>query len=140
VSGHVAAALLLALGAIVLAALVAAVARSLPLAPARRTPRRPPEPPPLGQLDSVARALREARASSFELHDRLVPIARQIAAARLARNHGIDLDRQPRAARALLGEAAWPLVAAAGTEPASRLEPGASEAQLRALVDALEAL
>jgi hypothetical protein len=92
-----------------------------------------------GQLESVARALDLAEASSFDLHHVLRPIVREIAVARLAR-HGVSLDRQPERARALLGSQAWDLVRPDRAAPARGLGRGYSRDELRAVVGALEAI
>ena len=102
-------------------------------------PQQPPRSKRLGQLESVARALDLAEASSFDLHNVLRPIVREIAAARLAR-HGVALDRQPERARALLGEQAWELVRADREAPAGDPSRGCSRDELREIVDALEAI
>ena len=100
----------------------------------------PPRSQRVGQLESVARALDLAEASSFDLHNVLRPIVREIAAARLAR-HGVSLDRQPERARALLGAQAWELVRPDREAPAGRSgRGGCSRDELRAIVDALEAI
>ena len=94
----------------------------------------------VGQLESVARALDLAEASSFDLHNALRPIVREIAAARLAR-HGVSLDRQPERARALLGAPAWDLVRPDREAPARGSgRGGCSRDELRAIVDSLEAI
>ena len=80
------------------------------------------------------------RRPSFDLHHRLRPIVREIAAARLAR-HGVSLDRQPVRARALLGAQAWELVRPDREAPVGRSgRGGCSREELRAIVDALEAI
>jgi hypothetical protein len=54
--------------------------------------------------------------------------------------HGIDLDRRPQAARALLGEDAWDLVRPDRPAPDDSHSPGVTLQQVRAAVDRLEAL
>ena len=100
----------------------------------------PPRSQRLGQLESVARALELAEASSFDLHHTLRPIVREIATARLGR-HGVSLDRQPERARALLGAQAWELVRPDREVPLGRSgRGGCSRDELRAIVDSLEAI
>jgi CheY-like chemotaxis protein len=48
--------------------------------------------------------------SAAQLHSRVVPTLRAIARARLASEHGVDLERSPEAASALVREEAWELV------------------------------
>jgi hypothetical protein len=138
-SGLTAEIYLFVVAALVLAAVVRDVANALPSA----------EPVPLqrasrsqrvGQLESVARALDLAETSSFDLHNTLRPIVREIAAARLAR-HGVSLERQPERARELIGVQTWELVRPDREAPAGRSNGGGcSRDELRAIVDSLEAI
>jgi hypothetical protein len=127
---------LFAVGASAVAGLLVAIADALPRAEPS-LPKRPPRPQRLVQLESIQRVLDLAEHSSFDRHHGLRRIVREIAAARLAR-HGVGLDRQPARARALLGEQAWEL--ADRESPPGRLERGRSQDELRAIVDALEAI
>jgi hypothetical protein len=74
------------------------------------------------------------------LHDRLLPVLREAAAARLATGHNVDLARRPDAARRLLGEEAWELLRPDRPEPGDRQGSGIPVRQLRALIDRLETL
>jgi hypothetical protein len=74
------------------------------------------------------------------LHDRLLPVLREAAAARLAAGHNVDLARRPDAARRLLGEETWQLLRPDRPEPRDREGSGISVRQLRALIDRLETL
>ena len=124
--------------ALAVSALLLSIAEALPRGePA--TAERPPPPKRLGQLESIQRKLDLAETSGFELHHGLRPIVRGIAAARLARR-GVGLDRQPARARALLGESAWELARPDREASAGRLDRGCSQDELRAIVDALEAV
>lgn len=136
--GRTAGIYLFVVAALVLAAVVLGVARALPqVEPV--PPRQPPRSQGVGQLESVARALDLAETSSFDLHNTLRPIVREIAAARLAR-HGVSLERQPERARALLGAQAWDLVRPDREAPARGSGRGCSRDELRAIVDSLEAI
>jgi hypothetical protein len=130
---------LFVIASLVLAAVVFRVANALP----RGKPvplEQPPRSQRVGQLESVARALDLAEASSFDLHHTLRPIVREIAAARLSR-HGVSLDRQPERARALLGAQTWDLVRPDREDPFGRSgQGGCSRDELRAIVDSLEAI
>jgi hypothetical protein len=130
---------LFVIASLVLGAVVLRVANALP----RGEPvplERPPRSQRVGQLESVARALDLAEASAFDLHNVLRPMVREIAAARLSR-HGVSLDRQPERARALLGPQAWELVRPDREVPFGRSgRRGCSRDELRAIVDALEAI
>jgi hypothetical protein len=127
----------------VLAALVVVVLLGVASALPRAEPaplEQPPRSQRVGQLESVARALDRAEASSFDLHHVLRPIVREIAATRLAR-HGVSLDRQPERARALLGAQTWELVRLDREAPAGRSGlGGCSRDELRAIVDSLETI
>ena len=129
---------LFVLAALVLAAVLLGVANALP-----RAEPLPLEQPPrsrrVGQLESVARALDLAEGSSFDLHNVLRPIVREVAAARLAR-HGVSLERQPERARSLLGAQAWELVRPEREAPVGRGRGGCSRDELREIVGALEAI
>jgi hypothetical protein len=97
-----------------------------------RPVRRVADSPPLEQLRRVARALTAAKSSGD-----LRPLFRPIALVRLARR-GVDLDRHPEQARAILGEQLWELVRA---DPASGSNPvasGMSIAGLQSLIERLE--
>lgn len=130
---------LFGVASLVLAAVVFRVATALP----RGEPvplEKPPRSPRVGQLESVARALKLAEASAYDLHHSLRPIVREVAAARLAR-HGVSLGREPERARALLGAQTWDLVRPDREEPFGRAgRGGCSRDELRAIVDALEAI
>lgn len=130
---------LLVIAALAVTAALLRVTRALPRAEPP-PPVQPPRPRGVGQLESVARALDLAEASSFDLHNVLRPIVREIAAARLAR-HGVSLDRQPERARARLGAETWELVRPDREPPTGRSgRAGWSRAELRAMVDSLEAI
>jgi hypothetical protein len=79
-------------------------------------------------------------ANPVDLHRRLRPRLQEIAAQRLAARHGIDLDRRPDAARALLGEDAWELVRPDRPPPDEVSGPRVDTATLRRVLDRLEAV
>ena len=96
----------------------------------------PPQRP--RELERLEREVYLSLGSSFYLHNRLRPVLREIAAHRLLRKHGVDLDRRPEAAQRLLGDEAWAWLRADRAEPRDRWAPGPPLAELRAVVDALE--
>jgi hypothetical protein len=96
----------------------------------------PPQRP--RELERLEREVYLSLGSSFYLHHRLRPVLREIAAHRLLRKHGVDLDRRPDAAQRLLGDEAWAWLRADRAEPRDRWAPGPPLAELRAVVDALE--
>jgi hypothetical protein len=55
------------------------------------------------ELLRMERELELGIANAGSAHHRLLPLLRAAAAARLAARHGVELDRRPDAARALLG-------------------------------------
>jgi hypothetical protein len=99
---------------------------------------RPAAPRPPAELVRLARLLALSSASAVHAHTRLRPELRRIAADRLSFTRGIELDADPVAARAALGEAAWPLVRPDPGELPDREAAGAPPAVLDAAVAALE--
>ena len=76
-------------------------------------------------------------AAGFELE--LRPILRAIAAQRLLTYRTIDIDKDPAAARAILGERVWTLLTPANLEMARRAK-GIDPDDVRAAVEKLEEL
>ena len=132
---------MLLLGAIALAALAARLRRLpatapldelLPAAGGHGDDRR--------QLDVLIRRLVGSESSAFELHRELRPLVQQIASARLARGRGVDLERSPERARALVGARTWELVRPEREPPSEGFLAGWPIAELEALIEELEAL
>lgn len=71
---------------------------------------------------------------------RLLPMLRTAAAARLSAQHGIELERRPEAARALLGDDAWELLRPDRPPAHDRGAAGVPERRVAAVVDVLERL
>jgi hypothetical protein len=95
------------------------------------------------RLPELARLEREvalAGGSAFDVHYRLRPVLREVAAGLLAARRGVLLDRDPARARALLGEEAWELVRADREPPRDRHGPGIPPDRLARVVDALESV
>lgn len=101
---------------------------------------RPPRTEAIAELAGLERSLTLSEAATFDLHFRVRPILREIAAHRLATRHGVDLDADSERARALLGEDAWELVRANRERPPAAFAPGMPTAELRRVVERLEAL
>jgi hypothetical protein len=114
-----------------------------------------PEPPrrfeqalrkPKPEQSQTAEFLRMEReidlgvASAAHSHRRLLPLLRAAASARLASRHGVELERRPDAARALLGEDVWELLRPDRPEPEDRLGPGVPREQIAAVIERVEAL
>jgi hypothetical protein len=100
--------------------------------------------PPAVVPDVVEQAERLAllaRATAGDVHFRLRPVLRDIAAELLADRLAIDLDvdRDGRA-EAVLGPDLWDIVRPGRPAPENRQGPGVSAEQLEALVDRLEAV
>lgn len=88
-------------------------------------------------LRAVETDVRMSTANAFGVEKRLKPVLRELARWRLQRDHGVDLDRQPEAARHVLGEGLWRLVTPADAFPEFRA-PGAPLADIDAGVERLE--
>ena len=94
---------------------------------------------PLPELERMRREVVLATSTAFDVHVRLRPQVRRIA-AHLLRRRGVSLDGSPDEARALLGEATWELVRADRPPPGDRNARGLGRADLRELVTSLERL
>jgi hypothetical protein len=77
-------------------------------------------------------------AGSFDLHFRLLPRLRAIAAGLLTARRQISLDEDPAAARELVGDATFELVRADRAPPEDRLGRGIAVHDLGLVVDSLE--
>jgi hypothetical protein len=97
--------------------------------------------PRVERLPELARVEREVAlgvGNAFDLHYRLRPRVRAVAATRLAFRRGIDLDRQAEAAQKALPPALWELVRGDRPVPHDRYGPGLGRADLRAVMDGLD--
>jgi hypothetical protein len=137
--GHVWLVLILA---IALAVAVGALLKTSPrhpsafdaaFAPARRGRARP------ASLASMEREVALAAGTAFDVHYRLRPTLRSIAAGLLLRK-GIDLERSPERAAQLVGPDVWEVIRADRAAPEDRSAPGLPVASLERAVDALEGL
>jgi hypothetical protein len=95
---------------------------------------RPPE------LVRTEREITLGLSNAAHLHQRLLPILREAAAARLLTGHNVDIVRRPDRAKALLGDDAWALLRPDRPAPHDRNAPGISQRQLRDTVSTLEQL
>lgn len=134
----------LVLGAIALAALAGSLRGLRPRGFEARSPFDPrrvpaPERAAVGdELERIDRLVVLGSANAFDLHFRLRPLLRQVAAERL-HSRGVELDRHEERARELLGDSAWELVRA-DRELRQRYGPGIAPDELERVVRALEAL
>ena len=103
----------------------------------RRTRTVAPQPVELLRME---RDLELGIAGAGHAHHRLLPILREAAAARLASRHGIELERRPETARALLGEDAWELLRPDRPEPADRFDRGVPRERVAAAIERVESL
>ena len=99
-----------------------------------------PKPSQTAEFLRMERELELGVASAAHAHRRLLPLLRAAAAARLASQHGIELERRPDAARAMLGEDVWDLLRPDRPEPEDRHGPGVPRAEIAAVIEAVEAL
>jgi hypothetical protein len=101
---------------------------------------RPAPPRPPAELDRLARLLALSSASALHAHTRLRSELRPVAADRLRWALAVDLDADPAAARAALGEAGWALLARDQRDLPDREAPGPPPAALAELIGNLERL
>lgn len=99
----------------------------------------PAEERPIADLLRLERALSMASARQFDLHYRLRPILRDVAAARLE-HRGLDLDSGRPVVQELLGDELFELTAPDREPPANRLAPGPGVEGLDRTIGRLERL
>jgi hypothetical protein len=92
-----------------------------------------------GDREHLDRVVSAATSHAGELHLRLRPILREIAANGL-RRRGVDLDADPRDAQGLLAPETWELVRPDRPRPDDAFARGLAPARLNAVLDDLEAL
>jgi hypothetical protein len=92
-----------------------------------------------GDRERLDRVVSGATSHAGDVHLRLRPILREIAADGL-RRRGVELDAQPRAAQALLAPDTWELVRPDRPRPDDAFARGLAPARLNAVLDDLEAL
>lgn len=114
-----------------------------PGAPPPRRARRPGPPvdnAPFRAYRQVAEQLSWAAVSPrhYDLVTR--PLLTQVAAARLADRHRVDLHADPAAARALVGEDVWPWIDPAAEVSRNSQPPGIGRDTLTLVIDRLEHL
>lgn len=99
----------------------------------------PVEERPIADLLRLERELSMASARQFDLHYRLRPVLRDVAAARLEQR-GLDLDSGRPAVQELLGEELFELTAPGREPPKNRLAPGPGVEGLDRTISRLERL
>jgi hypothetical protein len=121
---------------LVLAALRRSYPRATPLRAAAR--HAGPSRPVPGSLARFEQETALGVAGSFDLHFRLRPRLRRLAADLLDARRGVSLDDERGRAAALLGEETWELVRADRPPPEDRLGKGLPINELRPIVESLE--
>jgi hypothetical protein len=101
---------------------------------------RPAPPRPPAELDRLARLLALSSASALHAHTRLRSELRPVAADRLRWSLGVDLDADPAAARAALGETGWGLLGRDQRDLPDREAAGPAPGALADLIAGLEAI
>ena len=100
-------------------------------APKRSGPARP------ASLARVEREVTLSTGTAFDVHFRLRPLVRQIAAGLLI-ERGVDLERRPARAQELLATETWELVRPDRSPPTDRSAPGLPIDAIGRVVDDLE--
>jgi hypothetical protein len=101
--------------------------------------REPPEPPRIAELDRLEREVYMGAARAFDLHYRLRPVVREIAAGRLERR-GLRLASGSDAVGERLGEELWELTRPDREPPHNRQGPGPGLDEVRLTIEQLEKL
>jgi hypothetical protein len=96
-----------------------------------------PEPPRIAELDRLEREVYMGAARSFDLHYRLRPVVREIAAGRLERR-GLRLESGSEDVRELVGEELWELIRPDRGSPSNRQAAGPGVEDVRRTVEQLE--
>lgn len=139
---------LVAVGAVVVRRLVAAIGghrlagRSDAFDALVGAPGPRPQPEPPQGLKEATRLLELGSGTAADLHFRVRPVLREVAAQRLATHHGLALD-DPRDAAAVVarcGPVLWDLVRAERPTPADRGAPALDPGVVVDLVQTLETL
>jgi hypothetical protein len=92
-----------------------------------------------GDREHIDRVVSAATSHAGELHLRLRPILREIAANGL-RRRGVDLDADPQAAQELLAPETWEIVRPDRPRPDDAFARGVAPGRLNAVLDDLEGL
>jgi hypothetical protein len=88
------------------------------------------------RLRQLERRLQATSVDGAKFDWGLRPMLAQLVAERLRHRHAISIQREPAAARAMLGEQLWQMINGRSDQPS----PPLSKQQLTALIEAIEAL
>ncbi len=91
------------------------------------------------QLERLEREVFLAASTAFDLHFRLRPVLREIAAPRLE-SHGLRLDGESKRVPEALGEELWEIVRPDREPPEDRHSPGPGLRGMRRIVERLESI
>jgi hypothetical protein len=97
------------------------------------------KPARIAELDRLEREIYIGATRSFDLHHRLRPVLREIAAGRLEQR-GLELDSGSPVVRAALGDQLWELVRPDVEAPTDRQTEGPGIDYVRACIEELEAV
>jgi hypothetical protein len=133
---------LLFLGGVALLALVRTTAVAQPgsaRSPFDRALREPkPRPQRPSDLLRLEQQVALAATTAFDVHHRLRPIVREIAAQRLWRRHAVDLEHDQKRAQSLLRDDVWELARHDRPAPGDPFAPGLDVGSMRLVVEELE--
>jgi hypothetical protein len=101
--------------------------------------REPAELPRIAELERLERELSLGAARAFDLHYRVRPIIREVAAARLERR-GLRLDSEDPVVRERLGDRLFELIGPDRSPPTDRQTAGPGVEELRQTIERLERL
>jgi hypothetical protein len=102
-----------------------------------------PKPPPDGWAKALAAVDNEVPTSAHRLREfdhSLRPRLERAMSFRLLANHAIDCERDPERAKRAVGATVWRWLDPRRSVEQSRTLPGPSQAEIREIVDRLEAL
>jgi hypothetical protein len=91
-------------------------------------------------LERIEHDVALAVAGSFDLHYRLVPRLRALAAGLLSARRNVSLEKSPEEARAIVGDEAWELVRPGREAPQERLGKGIAASDLSRIAGSLEGI
>jgi hypothetical protein len=125
-------AVVVSVGIVALASLAISVPTETPSRSSNAGRRVPP------QLHRIERIVRFAKSTAVDADRRLYPLLRNQTQELLLSRGGIDLDKDPEAARSVLGEVVWDRIRPDRPTSEDRTAPGDDLADIAAVVGAIE--